>query len=223
MIVLGGVLLFQGAGLNGLLLMMIGWFGLGANRSQSQMLMLQKISRISAVRMLPVATSGSGVGSEPAPPQPAAAQADDHQRGADWVLVTRGGHWLGWIDDVLRDLPVQHWDDRIADHMQPLDRLPSITDKAPLWQAVQALEQSETGRLLVLSPAGLPSGTVDRMDLGEAVLKRLRFIFPLRFSRRPGSATATPGLGDVASDRGIDGGQLGSTASEPRAPDAPPG
>ena len=35
---LGGVLLWQGWGLNGLLLMLIGWFGLSANRSQTQML-----------------------------------------------------------------------------------------------------------------------------------------------------------------------------------------
>ena len=36
MILLGGVLLWQGWGLNGLLLMLIGWFGLSANRSQTQ-------------------------------------------------------------------------------------------------------------------------------------------------------------------------------------------
>ena len=45
-------------------------------------------------------------------------------------------------------------------------------------KAVQALEKSETGRLLVLSPAGLPSGTIDRMDLGEAVFKRLGVRLP---------------------------------------------
>ena len=47
-----------------------------------------------------------------------------------------------------------------------------------MWQAVLALEESENGRLLVLSPAGLPSGTIDRMDLGEAVLKQLGVRLP---------------------------------------------
>ena len=41
-----------------------------------------------------------------------------------------------------------------------------------------ALEASESGRLLVMSPAGLPSGTIDRMDLGEAVLKGLGVRLP---------------------------------------------
>jgi hypothetical protein len=77
---------------------------------------------------------------------------------------------------------VQRWDqDRVRDHMRPLNSLPSIPDSAPLWQAVLALEQGEQGRLLVLSPAGLPCGTVDRPDLGEAVLARLGVRVPETF------------------------------------------
>ncbi|MDG2329543.1 MAG: site-2 protease family protein, partial [Synechococcus sp. cluster2_bin.44] len=49
---------------------------------------------------------------------------------------------------------------------------------APLWQAVEALEASAEGRLLVLSAAGLPNGTVDRSDVGDAVLKRLGVTLP---------------------------------------------
>ena len=181
MILLGGVLLFQGGGFNGLMLMLIGWFGLGANRSQTQMLMLQKVLKDTRVadaagRRFRVLESDQTLRRL----SQLRLQDNENQRGADWVLVCRGGRWLGWVDDrPLRDLPVQHWDDhRIGDHLQPLSSLPSIEDKAPLWQAVLALEESEHGRLLVLSPAGLPSGTIDRMDLGEAVLKQLGVRLP---------------------------------------------
>jgi hypothetical protein len=181
MIVMGGVLLWQGAGINGLLLILIGWFGLGANRSETQMLFLQKIlqdlkveqaagrafrvleadqplRRMSQIRLQTSQTSGA----------------------ADWVLVCRQGRWVGWIDDrPLRDLPVQQWDQQqVADHMKPLKELPSISCTAPLWQAVDALEASTEGRLLVLSAAGLPNGTVDRSDVGDAVLKRLGVTLP---------------------------------------------
>ena len=181
MIVMGGVLLWQGAGINGLLLILIGWFGLGANRSETQMLFLQKIlqdlkveqaagrafrvleadqplRRMSQIRLQTSKTSGA----------------------ADWVLVCRQGRWVGWIDDrPLRDLPVQQWDQQqVADHMKPLKELPSISCTAPLWQAVDALEASTDGRLLVLSAAGLPNGTVDRSDVGDAVLKRLGVSLP---------------------------------------------
>jgi hypothetical protein len=62
--------------------------------------------------------------------------------------------------------------------MKPLNELPSIASTAPLWQAVEALEASTEGRLLVLSAAGLPNGTVDRSDVGDAVLKRLGVTLP---------------------------------------------
>ena len=181
MILLGGMLLLQGGGFNGLMLMLIGWFGLGANRSQSQMLMLQKVLKDlrvgeAAGRRFRVLESDQTLRRL----SQLRLQSDEHQRGADWVLVCRSGRWLGWVDDrPLRDQPVQHWDDqRIGDHLQPLDSLPSIADKSPLWEAVLALEASEGGRLLVMSPAGLPSGTIDRMDLGEAVLKGLGVRLP---------------------------------------------
>jgi hypothetical protein len=77
------------------------------------------------------------------------------------------------IDDApLRDLPVQRWDsERVRDHLRPLNTLTSISESAPLWQAVLLLEQQP--RLLVLSPAGLPCGTLEKPELGEAVLARL--------------------------------------------------
>ena len=56
--------------------------------------------------------------------------------------------------------------------------MPSIKQAAPLWEAVLALEETEQGRLLVLGPAGLPDGTLDRSDLGEAVLKGLSVKLP---------------------------------------------
>jgi hypothetical protein len=87
---------------------------------------------------------------------------------------------MGVIDDQpLQELPVQRWDQELVrDHMRPLSSLPSIQGTAPLWQAVLDLERSQEARLLVLGPAGLPCGTVDRPDLGEAVLARLGVRLP---------------------------------------------
>ena len=116
-----------------------------------------------------------------APPSSTAIVAAAQEGGpADWLLVCHRGRWLGVIDDQpLQELPVQRWDeDRVRDHMRPLSTLPSIPENAPLWQAVLGLEESEQGRLLVLSPAGLPCGTLERPDVGEAVLARLGVRLP---------------------------------------------
>ena len=113
------------------------------------------------------------------------------------------GRWIGVIDDQpLRELPVQRWDeDRVRDHMRPLSSLPSIAESAPLWQAVLGLEQGEHDRLLVLSRAGLPCGTVDRPDLGEAVLARLGVRVPEPFLAKARQDNTYPlglALGSVA-------------------------
>jgi len=184
-----GVWLFlgKGGGISALWLVMLGWFGLGASRSQTQVLMLQKVLRQLTVqsaadrrfRVLEAdqtlrRLSQLKLGAAESDAVPADA------RPADWVLVTRGGRWLGTVSDApLRDLPVQQWDRQtVADHVQPLDTLPSISEAEPLWKAVPALEASAQGRLLVMNRAGLPSGTLERGDVGEAVLKALNLRLP---------------------------------------------
>ena len=52
-------------------------------------------------------------------------------------------------------------------------------DNTPLWQAILQLDQPEVNRLLVLGPAGLPSGTLERPELAERVLKELGVRLPL--------------------------------------------
>jgi Zn-dependent protease len=190
---LGAVLLLRGAGLGGAWLMLLGWFGLGASRNQRQMLALQETLnelkvRDAAGRRFRV-LEASGRLRELS--QIRLSQAAEIDQG-DWLLVCDRGRWQGVIDDQpLQALPVQRWDsDRIGDHIQPLSSLPSIQESAPLWQAVQQLEDSGRKRLLVLSPAGLPSGTIERPELGEAVLAKLGLRLPpplLEAARRQGT------------------------------------
>ena len=183
-----GVWLFlaKGGGIGALWLVMLGWFGLGASRNQTQVLMLQNVLRKLTVQ---AATARRFRVLEADQPLRRLSELrlggqqggiDGDARPADWVLVTRGGRWLGTIDDApLRDLPVQQWDRQtLADHLQPLDTLPSIPETEPLWKAVPALEASAQGRLLVINRAGLPAGTLERGDVGEAVLKALNLRLP---------------------------------------------
>ena len=120
-----------------------------------------------------------------------------------WILVCDKGRWQGVIDDgPLQSLPVQRWDlERIGDHAQPLASLPSIAEQAPLWQAVLQLDDPEVSRLLVLSPAGLPTGTLERPDLGEVVFSRLGVRVPpplLALARRHNAYPMGLALAQVA-------------------------
>jgi Zn-dependent protease len=191
-IMLGVWWFLNSGGFPALWLVMLGWFGVGASRSQSQTLALQQL-----LINLQVGPASSKRFRVLEADQTLRSLSQMRLRGADsetdlppdWVLVCRSGRWIGYVtDQPLKDLAVQYWDRQtVGEHMRPLADLPSLQESAPLWKAVLALEQSEHGRLLVTGAAGLPSGTLDRSDVGEAVLKGLSLKLPpplLEASRR---------------------------------------
>jgi len=187
---LGVVLLLRGGSAGGLWLMLLGWFGLGAARNQTQLLALQAALRDlkvkdAAQRRFRVLEASASLR------ELSRLRLREGEGPADWLLVCDQGRWKGTIDDApLQQLPVQCWDrERVGDHLRPLDTLPSIAEGAPLWQAVLQLDQDDTRRLLVLSPAGLPSGTLERPELAETVLQKLGVKLPaaiLEAARRQG-------------------------------------
>lgn len=237
-VVLGALMLLRGAGMGGAWLMLLGWFGLGAARNQSQLLRLQSLLQELQVkdvaqRRFRVLESDatlrqlSQLRLRDGDPPPAAATTTA-ANGAipssssalpDWILVCERGRWQGVIDDTpLRDLPVQRWDsERVRDHMRPLNTLSSIAEAAPLWQAVLQLE--EHPRLLVLSPAGLPCGTLEKPELGEAVLARLGLrLAPslLAMARRQNSYPLGLALAPVARSM-LSSGEVGPPKTPPVA------
>ena len=199
---LGVVLLLRGASVGGLWLMLLGWFGLGAARSQSQLLALQGVLRQlkvkdAAQRRFRVLEADSTL------KQLSRIRLSDGNGLADWLLVTRQGRWQGFITDApLQQLPVQRWEqETVGDHLRPLEELPQISAEAPLWQAVLRLDQPDTPRLLVMGPAGLPGGTLERPELAERVLEKLGVRLPqaiLEAARRQGVYPLGMGLAPVA-------------------------
>jgi len=236
---LGTVLLLRGSP-GATWLILLGWFGLGAANLQSQELKVQSalqelrvrdaagrrfrvleastsLRRLSELRLEPgrqAVAAGGGPATSPASEAEAAGPPD-------WLLVCDRGRWQGIIDDApLQNLPVQRWDsERVGDHLLPLDTLPAISESAPLWQAALQLEETDSPRLLVLSPAGLPSGTLERPDLGQAVLERLGLRLPpklLAMARRQNTYPSGLALGQVAQSMVASGEVSGSSSDSGR-------
>ena len=169
---------------SGLWLALLGWFGLEAASTQLQLLRLQdqllqlRVQQAQGRRyrilnaQLDLQTVSHQLAQEPTEMGP-----------QDWLLVYDGHRWLGRFQlEALKTLPVQCWPrEMVSQRLQPREEIPSIGDSAPLWQAALALEHAPESRLLVLNGAGLPSGTIDRVDLVKAVCRGLGIRLPEPF------------------------------------------
>ena len=98
----------------------------------------------------------------------------------EWILLCREGRWVGYVNEnILKNIPVQNWERKfLYEFSLPIDELPSTSEKESLLKAIIKIESSKVPRLLVLSLAGLPIGTLDRVDIGKAVLKKIGINLP---------------------------------------------
>ena len=104
----------------------------------------------------------------------------DNGYNEEWILLFREGRWVGYVKEkILKNISVQNWDKKfLYEFSLPVDDLPSISEKESLLKAIIKLEKTKEARLLVLSVAGLPIGTLDRVDLGKAVLEKIGLNLP---------------------------------------------
>ena len=160
-------------------LLIIGIFVFSSSRAQSQLVLIQKILCEVNVNQ---AYSRSYRVLEDDLPVRALAKNNWNKKNLsnDWVLLCREGRWVGYVsDDILKNISVQNWDRKfLYDYISPLDGLPSVGEKEQLWKAIIKLEKTKKGRLLVFNIAGLPVGTLDRVDIGKVVLKKMGLILP---------------------------------------------
>ena len=169
---------------NGFILFLFGWFGLLVSRSQKQSLTFKKI--LQELKVKDACNRRYRVLEEDQSLRRLSQirMSSNEDKGiSDWVLICRSGRWIGYVtDEALKETPVQYWDKHIVgDYLHPLNELDSIGVSDPLWKAVLALEKSSEGRLLVFNLAGLPASTLDRTDVGGAILKRLGINVPKSF------------------------------------------
>ena len=159
----------------------IGLFIFSSSKSQSQTIKIQKI--LSGLYVNQVCSRSYRVLDDDLPVKVLSKYNSLNKNiisNEEWVLLVREGRWVGYLTEkILKNISVQNWDKKfLYEFLCPLDELPSIGEKESLWKAIIKIEKTENGRLLVLSVAGLPLGTLDRVDIGNAVLKKIGLNLP---------------------------------------------
>ncbi len=162
-------------------LFIIGLFIFASSNSQSQIVKIQKI--LCQLNVNQVCSRSYRVLEDDLPVKVLSKYSQLNKytlSNEEWILLCREGRWVGYVNDnILKNIPVQNWDKRfLYEFSMPIDELPSISEKESLWKAIIKIEKIKDGRLLVLSISGLPCGTLDRIDIGKAVLKKIGFTLP---------------------------------------------
>ena len=159
----------------------IGLFVFSSSKSQSQIIQIQKI--LSELYVNQVCSRSFRVLEDDLPVKALSKYSSfnkDNFSNEAWILLCREGRWVGYVNEkILKNISVQNWDKKfLYEFSQPINELPSISEKESLWKAILKIEKTKDGRLLVLSFSGLPLGTLDRVDIGKAVLKKIGLNLP---------------------------------------------
>ena len=162
-------------------LFVIGLFIFTSSKSQSQIIKIQKI--LSELYVNQVCGRSYRVLEDDSPVRVLSkfnSLNKDNFSNEEWILLFREGRWVGYVKEkILKNISVQNWDKKfLYEFSLPVDDLPSISEKESLLKAIIKLEKTKEARLLVLSVAGLPIGTLDRVDLGKAVLEKIGLNLP---------------------------------------------
>ncbi len=180
-IFLGILSLFSGSFYTAIGLFIIGLFIFTSSKSQSQIIQIQKI--LYELNVSQVCSRSYRVLDDDLPVKVLSRNNSfnkDNSSILEWILLCREGRWVGYVnEDILKNIAVQYWDKKyLFEFALPIDELPSISEKESLWKAIIKIENTKDARLLVLSLAGLPIGTLDRLDVGKAVLKKIGLTIP---------------------------------------------
>ena len=170
--------LFSGNFYIAICLFIIGLFIFTSSKSQSQMIQIQKI--LLDLNVTQVCSRSYRVLEDDLPVR--SLSSKNSFSNEELILLCREGRWVGYVNEkILKDIVVQNWDKRfLYEFALPIDELASISEKESLLKAIIKIEKTKGARLLVLSVAGLPLGTVDRVDIGKAVLQKIGLNIPDR-------------------------------------------
>ena len=179
--IIGFILLISGKYYVAFCLFIIGLFIFTSSRSQSQIVQIQKI--LYELNVNQVCSRSYRILEDDLPVKALSKYNSlykDNRSNEEWILLCREGRWVGYITEkILKNISVQDWDKQfLYEFLSPIDELPSVGEKESLWKAIIKIEKTKYARLLVLSVAGLPIGTLDRVDIGKAVLKKIGLNIP---------------------------------------------
>ncbi len=176
---LGIICLFSFNFYYGFLLTFLGLFGINSSKSENQFFKIEnilKLSKVSDLKLKPlrkIEFNSNLVELN----NVVKSKKDKKDK---FLFLTNSGRWDGFIDEkILKSVSVKKWDRTfVGDFKKPIKKLESINCSAELWRAIEKIEKSNEGTILVLNSADIPLGIVDRNKIGYFVFNKLGLNLP---------------------------------------------
>ncbi len=163
----------------GLLLSFLGLFGINSSKSENQFFKIENILRLSKVSDLKLKPLRKiEFNSTLIDLNNVVRNKKDNQD--KYLFLTNNGRWEGFIEEkILKAVSVKKWDRTlVGEFKKPINNFTSVKSATKLWRAIEQIENTNEGLLLVLNSAEIPLGIVDRNKIGYFLFNKLGLNLP---------------------------------------------
>ena len=176
---LGIICLFSFNFYYGLLLTFLGLFGINSSKSENQFFKIEnilKLSKVSELKFKPLRKIEFN--SNFVQLNNVVKSKKDKQD--KYLFLTNSGRWDGFIEEkILKSVSVKKWDRTfVRDFKKSIKKFESVNFSTELWRAIEKIEKSNEGIVLVLNSADIPLGIIDRNKIGYFVFNKLGLNLP---------------------------------------------
>jgi len=178
-LIFGVICLFKFNFYYGVILSLLGLFGVNSSKSESQFFKIENILKFSKVyelklkplRKIEFDSNFSELNTL------IKKKKDESDK---YFFVTNNGRWTGFIDEnILKTVSIKKWERYfVEDFKKPIDSFESVYSNDKLWKTIERIEETGKGFILVLNSADIPLGIIDRSKIGNFVLNKLGFNLP---------------------------------------------
>ncbi len=176
---LGIICLFSFNFYYGLLLTFLGLFGINSSKSENQFFKIEnilKLSKVSELKFKPLRKIEFN--SNFVQLNNVVKSKKDKQD--KYLFLTNSGRWEGFIEEkILKTVSVKKWESTfVGDFKKSIKKFESVNFNTELWRAIEKIEKSNEGIVLVLNSADIPLGIIDRNKIGYFMFNKLGLNLP---------------------------------------------
>ena len=163
----------------GLLLTFLGLFGINSSKSENQFFKIEnilKFSKVSDLKLKPLRKIEFNTNFV----ELNNFVKNKKENQDKYIFLTNSGRWDGFIEDkILKSVSIKKWDRTfVGEFKKPINKFISVKSSTELWKAIEKIENTNEGFILVLNSADIPLGIIDRNKIGYFVFYKLGLNLP---------------------------------------------